>query len=324
MFKQKKEALAQTKSIVTVTLNPAFDHILFLPELKLGTFNRSPKTIRMPGGKGVNVASSLAIMGQEVVASGFLGAQGSRMFEPALRKIGVTTNFTYVNQEIRTDFFVIEKGKNRQSLIVEKGIEVEARYINSFKANFERLLFGAELVEIGGSLPNGVTCGLLKELVSLANKQRVKVVLNLAEEILLECLGHAKAFIVKPDLRESKTMFGQDIFQESSRRQIAKELVKRGAELVLLKHGNLGYTVASSTEVWHGELELEPESVMVGIRDAVLAGFIANYLKTTDLGQALKYGLGAGRSAAKNVRNYPNSKAEIEEFGLMAKVRKVA
>ena len=132
MFKQKKEALAQTKSIVTVTLNPAFDHILFLPELKLGTFNRSPKTIRMPGGKGVNVASSLAIMGQEVVASGFLGAQGSRMFEPALRKIGVTTNFTYVNQEIRTDFFVIEKGKNRQSLIVEKGIEVEARYINSF------------------------------------------------------------------------------------------------------------------------------------------------------------------------------------------------
>ena len=85
MFKQKKEALAQTKSIVTVPLNPAFDHILFLPELKLGTCNRSPKTIRMPGGKGVNVASSLAIMGQEVVASGFLGAQGSRMFEPALR-----------------------------------------------------------------------------------------------------------------------------------------------------------------------------------------------------------------------------------------------
>ncbi|NQU18351.1 MAG: hypothetical protein HQ564_09850 [Candidatus Saganbacteria bacterium] len=322
--KKKKEEPQDKKSILTVTLNPAFDHILFLPELKLGTFNRSPETFRMPGGKGVNVASSLAMMGQEVVATGFLGAQGSRMFEESLRKIGVTTAFVYVNQEIRTDFFVIEDNKNRQSLIVEKGIPIELRYLNGFKANFERLLPSTELVEFGGSFPEGVSCGFLKELVREANKKNIKTVLNLKEKTLTECMEGISAFLVYPDLRESKRMFGQDIYRPKDRLKIVEELQKHGAEIVMLKYGNLNYLVATKDEIWEGEIELGESKIMIGIRDAVLAGFISKYLETNNLGEALKYGLGAGRSTAKNKRNHPNSKKEIEEFVLMAKVKKVS
>lgn len=323
MFKKKKVDPPPAKIIVTVTLTPAFDHLLFLPDLKLGTFNRSPQTIRMPGGKGVNVASSLAVLGHEVIATGFLGAQGSRMFEEALRKIGVTTNFIYVNQEIRTDFFVVEENKKRQSLIVEKGIEIESRYLQSFKSNFERLLSNAELVEIGGSLPYGVSNSFLRELVTMANKAGVKVVLNLSEEILLQCLQAGSVYMVNPDLRESKKMFGQDIYREKSRAQIAEKLLSRGAQIVMLKYGNLNYLVASKEEQWQGELELSEASIMIGIRDAVLAGFISRYLQVGSLGEALKYGLGAGKSAARNIKNYPNSQEEAKELMLMSKVKKI-
>lgn len=79
--------------IVTVTLSPAFDHLLFFPEISLGKLNRAVSTLRMPGGKGINLASSLAVLGEEVVTTGFLGGQGSRTFEGSLRKIGVTTSF---------------------------------------------------------------------------------------------------------------------------------------------------------------------------------------------------------------------------------------
>ncbi len=323
-LRKKKEQQEETKSILTVTLNPAFDHILTLPELKLGTFNRSPETFRMPGGKGVNVASSLAIMGQEVVATGFLGAQGSRMFEEGLRKCGVTTAFVYVNQEIRTDFFVIEDDKNRQSLIVEKGVPIELRYLNNFKSNFERLLPSAELVEFGGSFPEGVSYSFLKELVASASKKNVKVVLNLKERTLLDTMEGVKPYLVTPDLRESKSMFGQDIYRDKDRHKIIEELHKRGAKIVLLKYGNLNYLVSNGVEKWEGEIELGESRIMIGIRDAVLAGFIHKCLETNNLGEALKYGLGAGRSTAKNKRNHPNSKQEIEEFLLMAKVRKLA
>lgn len=325
MFKRKKkeEKPEEKKSILTVTFNPAFDHILFLPELKLGTFNRSPETLRMPGGKGVNVASSLAVMGQEVVATGFLGAQGSRMFEESLRKIGVTTAFVYVNQEIRTDFFVIEESKNRQSLIVEKGVPIDLRYLNNFESNFERLLPSTELVEFGGSFPEGVSYAFLKELVTTANKKGIKVVLNLKERTLLDCMEGNRIFIAHPDLREGKKMFDKDIYKADGRDYIIEELHKRGAEIVLLKYGNLNYVVSNGQEKWDGEIELGESRIMIGIRDAVLAGFIFKFLETDSLGEALKYGLGAGRSAALNKRNYPNSKKEIEEFELLAKVRKV-
>lgn len=308
--------------IITVTLNPAFDHILFLPELNLGKFSRAPETIRMPGGKGVNVACSLAALGEEVVATGFLGGQSCPSFERALRKVGVTTNFIYMDQDTRTDFFVIEKKKNRQSLIVEKGGSIELRYLNSFKANFERLLSSADLVEIGGSLPGGVAPNFIRELVVAANKKKVKIALNLPEKLLLEAMDHTHTFIVYPDLRENKRMFGEDIYKAEARRKMTAELLKRGAEIVILKYGNLNYVVATKDESWDGEIELGETPVMIGIRDAVLAGFMHKYLATKNIGESLKYGLGAGRSTAKNKMNYPNSKKEVEEFFMMAKVRK--
>ncbi len=309
--------------IVTVTLNPAFDHILFLPDLHLGSFSRAQSTTRMPGGKGINVACSLAVLGEEVVATGLLGGQGCPTFERALRDLGVTTSFVYVNQEIRTDFFIIEEKQNRQSLVVEEGNPIELRYLNNFKSNFERLLSSAKLIEIGGSLPKGVAPNFIKEIILAANRKKVPVVLNLPETILEECIYGTSPFLICPDLRENKSMFGLDIYDSGARHTIAKKLLEIGVEIAMLKYGNLKYVVASKEEIWDGEIELEEKSIMIGVRDAVLAGFIHKYLEKRNLGEALKYGLGAGRSAARNKMNYPNSKREAEEFLMMAKVRKV-
>ncbi|MBW2739074.1 MAG: hypothetical protein JRE64_09545, partial [Deltaproteobacteria bacterium] len=267
--------------IVTVTLNPAFDHLLFFPEISMGKLNRAVSTLRMPGGKGINVASSLAVLGDEVVATGFLGGQGSRMFEGSLRKIGVTTSFTYIDQEIRTDFYIVEDKKNRQSLFLEKSSSIELRYLNSFKANFKRLLHSAKLVEIGGSLPKGIPPNFINELILSAKKKKVKVVLNLQESILKECLDGTSFFIVCPDLRESCYIFGEDICSPASRPKAVQWLLNKGAEIVILKYGDLCYFVAKKDEAWEGEVEIEGSNViMLGVRDGMLAGFIHNYLKT--------------------------------------------
>ncbi|MFH1576789.1 MAG: PfkB family carbohydrate kinase [Candidatus Margulisiibacteriota bacterium] len=309
--------------IVTITLNPAYDHLLYLQDIDVGQMNRTHSTSQMPGGKGVNVASSLAILGEEVVATGFLGGQGSRIFEESLRKIGVTTNFIYINKEIRTDFYVIEEEQNRQTLFVEEGSSIELRFLNNFKSNFERLISSADLVEIGGSLPKGVSPNFIKELVQTANKKKVKVVLNVQEHILKECLEGTSLFIVNPDLRGCENLLGKNICDCKLLPEIAQELISKGAEIVILNSESFKYTVANKTEVWEGEIEAGKSPNKLGVRDALLAGFIHNYLKTNNLGEALKYGLGAAVSTARNKMNYPNSTKEVEEFLLMAKVRKV-
>ena len=309
--------------IVTVTLNPAFDHLLFLPETILGRLNRAPQTVRMPGGKGVNVASALAILGEEVIATGFLGGQGSRAFEESLRKLKVTTNFTYIDHEIRTDFYLIEEKKNRQTLVIEKGSSVDLRFLNSFKAGFERIISSASAVVIGGSLPSGVAPNFVRELILVAEKKKVKVILNVTETILNDCFNGISPFLVCPDLRESGTVYGIDIKDEKTCQEAAAGLFDKGAEIVLLNYGLLKYYAAAKGEAFAGETELDESTVMIGVDDSVLAGFVYKYLETKKIGEALKYGLGAGLSTSKNRMNYPASKNEVEELLLMAKVRKV-
>ncbi len=310
--------------IVTVTLNPAYDHLLFLHNIDVGQMNRTHSTLQMPGGKGVNVASSLALMGEEVVATGFLGGQGSRIFEESLRRIGVTTNFIYINKEIRTDFFVIEEEQNEQTLFVEEGSPIELRYLNNFKANFERLLSNASVVVFGGSLPKGVSPTFLKELIQTANKKKVKVVLNAQEHIIKECMNGTKLFIVNPDLRGCENIMGKNICELKLRPQIAKELLDLGAEIVILNSESFKYTVANKDTLWEGEIEPGEAPNKLGVRDGLLAGFLHNYLATSNLGEALKYGLGAALSTAKTKYNHPTSKGDVEELRLMAKVRKVS
>lgn len=310
--------------IVTVTLNPAYDHLLFLHDIDVGQLNRTHSTLQMPGGKGVNVASSLAILGEEVVATGFLGGQGSRIFEESLRKIGVTTNFIYINKEIRTDFYVIEEEQNRQTLFVEEGSSIELRFLNNFKSNFERLLSSAQVVEIGGSLPKGVSPNFVKELIQTANKKKVKVVLNVQEHILKECLGSTKIFIVNPDLRGCDTIMGKNICEPNMIPNIAKDLIANGTEIAILNSHSFGYTVASKEETWEGDIDPGKNPNKLGVRDALLAGFIYNYQSTNKVGEALKYGLGVALATARSKLNYPTSKKEAEELLLMAKVRKVS
>jgi 1-phosphofructokinase family hexose kinase len=310
--------------IITVTLNPAYDHLLFLDEIDVGQMNRTHSTILMSGGKGVNVASSLAILGEEVVATGFLGGQGSRIFEESLRRIGVTTNFIYINKEIRSDFYVIEEKNNNQTLVTEEGAAIELRFLNSFKANFERLITSADMVEIGGSLPKGVSSSFVRELIKTANKKKVKVILNVQEHILKDCLDGTDIFILNPDLRGCENILGKNICEVKLLPQIAKELIGKGVEIVILNNSSFNYMVANKNEIWEGEIEPGKSPIKIGVRDSLLAGFIHNYQTSKNLGEALKYGLGAALSTARNKLNYPNSKAEAEELRLMAKVRKVS
>lgn len=51
--------------IVTVTLNPALDHFIFLESFERGVIQRFSQDVFAPGGKGVNVSLLLSSLGVE-------------------------------------------------------------------------------------------------------------------------------------------------------------------------------------------------------------------------------------------------------------------
>ena len=55
--------------ILTVTLNPALDRTMTVPNFQAGFRNRATDTITLPGGKGINVARAAKALGPPRIAS---------------------------------------------------------------------------------------------------------------------------------------------------------------------------------------------------------------------------------------------------------------
>ena len=82
--------------ITTVTLNPAIDRTYFLDEWRLSQVNRVQRKNVMPGGKGINAAQIARVLGEQVTATGFLGAEAEPFFRQSLLAVGVIPDFVPV------------------------------------------------------------------------------------------------------------------------------------------------------------------------------------------------------------------------------------
>ena len=59
--------------ILTVTLNAAIDRTVAVPNFRLGRRHRAVESRTVAGGKGINVARALSLLGRPVIAAGFVG-----------------------------------------------------------------------------------------------------------------------------------------------------------------------------------------------------------------------------------------------------------
>src|SRR4029078_9299232 len=68
--------------IITVTLNAAIDRTIAVPNFRQGRRHRAGEASTMGGGKGINVARALKLLGRPVIATGLAGGPtGARLME---------------------------------------------------------------------------------------------------------------------------------------------------------------------------------------------------------------------------------------------------
>ncbi|MBV8330305.1 MAG: 1-phosphofructokinase, partial [Verrucomicrobia bacterium] len=79
--------------VVTVTLNPAIDRTVTIPNFTAGAVNRVEQEHSSPGGKGVNVASALADYGHLVAVTGFLGRENTALFADLFARKNIEDRF---------------------------------------------------------------------------------------------------------------------------------------------------------------------------------------------------------------------------------------
>jgi tagatose 6-phosphate kinase len=302
--------------ILTVTLNMALDHLIFLPQLNKNAINRIERSYTVPGGKGVNVAANLAVLGQDVIATGFVGRRGTRFIEQALQNLGVTTNFVYIDEDVRTDTYIVEEGLGNKILLIEKGMTIKDRFLITFLDNYKRVLNNVETVVIAGSLPAGVYFDFVGTLADVAFFEDKQVIVNCKENILNKIIGKRKFKIIKPDVRDTDKLFDLEYKNLENRLTLAKKVLGKGAEIFILNYADFAYFIANKQRCF--QVLVKKNSVkniksMIGLEDGFLAGFIDGLGQACALEEAAKKGLATAMANAQTINNYIDNREAMEE-----------
>ncbi|HSS33596.1 MAG TPA: 1-phosphofructokinase family hexose kinase [Solirubrobacterales bacterium] len=288
--------------ILTVTLNAAVDRTVAVPNFRLARRHRAVESRTVAGGKGINVARALSLLGRPVIATGFVGGPtGTRVLEQ-LHEESVLTDFIRIAAETRINLAVIDPTSGDQTEINERGPAVSPEEV---KRLFERIAYlagGAKICVLAGSLPPGAGHDLYARLVADLSRRGVPVVLDAEGEAMLEGV-RAGAAMITPNEREAEELVGQEFADASDLAQGLVELTRLGAaEAAITRPEGCVAAVGEGAERRLLEVHTEPlEPVStVGSGDAFVAGYVAARYEGRSAEDCLAYGVACGAESTQH------------------------
>jgi 1-phosphofructokinase family hexose kinase len=288
--------------ILTVTLNAAIDRTVAVPNFRLGHRHRAVESRTVAGGKGINVARALSLLGRPVIATGFAGGPtGTRVLEQ-LREESVLTDFTRIAGETRINLAVIDPTSGEQTEINERGPAVSPEEVERFFERIQYLAGGATICVLAGTLPPGAGAGLYARLVDDLRGRDVTVVLDAEGEAMLSGL-RAGASVVTPNELEAEELVGQEFADRGDLVHGLSELVRLGAgEAAITRPDGCVAVVGEGSERRFLEVRTEPLDPVstVGSGDAFLAGYVAARYDGRPAGECLAYGVACGAESTQH------------------------
>jgi 1-phosphofructokinase family hexose kinase len=282
--------------IITVTLNAAIDKSLSVPNFRLGRRHRTVEQRTMAGGKGVNIARTLKLLGQPVIATGFAGgATGTHIVEQ-LTEESILNDFVRIREESRTNTSVLDPTTGQQTEINERGPAVSEREVELFRDKLLYLARGAAIVVFAGSLPRGVEPDLYASLIGDLQRLDVTTVIDTDGEPLRQA-ARAEPDLVSPNVFEAEELVGHEFAGEDERLQVVREIAAMGPREVIMTLPDGCFAqllVDGQQQTKRARIEPREPIARRGSGDAFLAGYIAARYEGRPSDNCLRLGVACG------------------------------
>jgi 1-phosphofructokinase/tagatose 6-phosphate kinase len=288
--------------ILTVTLNAAIDRTLAVPNFRLGHRHRAVESRTAAGGKGINVARAIGLLGRPVIATGFVGGPTGNRVAEQLRQEAILTDFTRIAGDTRVNLAVIDPTSGEQTEINERGPAVSPEEVERFVERLDYLARGASICVLAGTLPPGAGDDLYARLVTSLREHGVTVVIDAEGEPMLAGL-RAGASVVTPNEREAEELVGQEFADRGDLVHGLSELVQLGAEeAAITRPDGCVAVIGEGSERRFLEVSTKPLDAVstVGSGDAFLAGYVAARYEGRELADCLAYGVACGAESTQH------------------------
>jgi len=284
---------------VTVTANPAIDHTLRVPGFRAGAVNRVASEDLSPGGKGVNVAAALRMLGVGVAATGFLGADNDEVFTAFLAEQGIGDRFLRVAGATRTGIKVVDDDGTTTDLNFPGG-PVYPDDVRRLVGAVGDLAGGVAWVALSGSLPPGAPVDLYAQLTWAAHDGGASVALDTSGPALAAALD-AGPDLVKPNAAELEELVGRRLPDLAALQDAVAEVQAAGVARVVVSLGAAGALFVDGEDAIAARPVPVTVASTVGAGDATVAGTIAALLRGESLPDAARLAMACGATAVATV-----------------------
>ncbi|MDT2391884.1 1-phosphofructokinase [Enterococcus avium] len=310
-------------SIYTCTLNLAIDLFIETDTMEPFTVNRTKDDDIQANGKGVNVSLILKMLGVDTTALGFRAGFTGNYIEDYLQEKEISTDFIEVPGMTRINVFTQVNQTKEEYKLVNQGPEIPQEKVEVFLDQI-RNLQAEDYLCISGSLPRGIESTILVDISRICQERDVHLIIDSSYKEIMDCLSY-HPFLLKPNEEELASWFGEIIDSEEAYLFYGQQLIKAGAQNVLLSLGSGGAIFFSQTKIIRGNSPIGKVVNTACAGDTLLGTFLAGYLTEQPLEETLRKSLAAGSSTAfrKGLTDFSDVKElskqiEIKEEGLKA------
>ena len=283
--------------ILCIGTTPATQRVMAFRKLTLDAVNRAATTLDGIAGKSVNVAKVLKALGEQPVATGFLGGDRGEQVRADLEARGIELAFVKVAPRTRQCSTLLDTSAGMHTELVEESQPVAAADYDELMRVIRRRVKGCRAVMMSGTITPSGPVDLYFQGAQIAWDAGALPVVDAQGPALLEAL-RAKPGLVKPNRSELAATVGRELKDEAAVRPAMRELCERGAQRVAVTAGQGPVLAFDGQRWWKVHLPRIEAVNPIGSGDAFAAGLVWRLLRGEDLGEACRWATAAGAANA--------------------------
>ena len=296
--------------IFTLTPNPSVDRTLVVKRLKFNEILRAAPAHLDWGGKGFNASRGLSMLGQPSLALAWVGGGAGKMLEDGLTKLGINTDFVWVDGETRTNTVVQEEDNDWYMLVNEIGPQVPPAAIEEMFEKAGKYANPGDIWVVAGSLPPGVPEDFYAILIRMLKAKGVNVVFDATAAPF--SLGIKEIpWLLYPEATEAERLVGYEIGTFDMAKRAAMHFLQQGIEFVALVLETGGVLLSSKRQMVMASPLKVPVRRVTGARGALCAGLVDGFVSRLDLVEITRR---AAAFRAAYISNKDYSTIPPEEF----------
>ena len=310
--------------LLTITLNPSVDISYHLEKLKLDDVNRVTKVQKTAGGKGLNVSRVAHLLGVDVLATGVLGGSLGQFIENQLTYDGIKHDFLHTDQEARNCIAILHE--NMQTEILESGPTLSIKEQENFLQHVQRLLGNVNVITISGSIVKGFTEDVYSQIIALANRKKIPVLLDTSGKALEASLKNKAAlpYLIKPNKTELSQLLNQEVTNDPGQlMRVLKNPLFEGIHWIIVSQGGDGAFVKHEDRFFDVTIPTIEVVNPVGSGDSTVAGLAKAIEQNLDEISTIQYGMAAGILNTMESQTGYVDRSKFDHFVNLVKVTRI-